>query len=135
MVRRAMLLLLLVPLSWSQSLPDAPSATRVADKNFWSVTAVNGAVTLSDVLTTSLLVGKGSACPYEVGSPGLYGEKAQPARVAVVMGGTYAASVVASYYLKKYNVHIWKVKLWAVPQIYNAHPHFEGAIHNLRLCR
>lgn len=51
------------------------------------------------------------------------------------MGGTYAASVVASYYLKKHNVHIWKVKLWTVPQIYNAHPHFEGAIHNLRFCR
>jgi len=80
MVRRAMLLLLLVPLSWSQSLPDAPSSTRVADKNFWSLTAANGAITLSDVLTTVLLVGKSSACPYEIGSPGLYGEKAPPSR-------------------------------------------------------
>jgi hypothetical protein len=63
MVRCAMLLLLLVPLSWSQSLPDAPASTRVADKNFWSLTAANGAITLSDVLTTSLLVGNSSACP------------------------------------------------------------------------
>ena len=80
MVRRAMLLLLLVPLSSSQSLPDAPSSTRVADKNFWSLTAANGAITLLDVLTTSLLVGKSSACAYEIGSPGLYGEKAPPSR-------------------------------------------------------
>jgi len=84
-----MLLLLLVPLSWSQSLPDAPSSTRVADKNFWSLTAADGAIT-----------------PDEIGSPGLYGEKAPPACVAAVMGGTYAASVVTSYFLKKYNVHI-----------------------------
>ena len=135
MVRCAMLLLLLVPLSWSQSLPDAPSATRVADKKFWSLTAANGAITLSDVLTTSLLVGKTSACPYEIGSPGLYGEKAPPARVVAVMGSTYVASVATSYFLKKYNVHIWKVKLWTVPQIYQAKPHVEGAIHNLRYCR
>jgi len=115
MVRCWSLLLLLVPLSWSQSLPDAPSATRVADKQFWSLTAVNGAITLSDVLTTSFLVGKGSACPYEIGSPGLYGLKAPPARVAAVMGSAFAASVATSYFLKKYNVRIWKLKLWTVP--------------------
>jgi len=107
----------------------------VADKNVWSPTAANGAITLSDVLTTSLLVGKSSACPMRSVRLGLYGEKAPPACVAAVMGGTYAASVVTRYFLKKYNVHIRKVKLWTVPQIYQAKPHIEGAIHNLRYCR
>ena len=87
------------------------------------------------LLTTSFLVGKGSACPYEIGSPGLYGLKAPPARVAAVMGSAFAASVATSYFLKKYNVRIWKRKLWTVPQIYNAKPHVVGAIHNLRFCR
>ena len=56
-------------------------------------------------------------------------------RVVAVRGGTYAAPVATSYFLKKYNVHIWKMKLWMVPQIYQAKPHIEGAIHNLRYCR
>jgi hypothetical protein len=70
-----------------------------------------------------------------VGRRALYGKQANAARVFAVMSAKFATSVVASYYLKKYNVHIWKLKLWPAPQIYNAQGHAQGAIHNMRYCR
>jgi hypothetical protein len=135
MFRITALWLVLLRLSWAQPLPDAPSAKRVADKYFWTLTASNGAATLSDAISTSALVGHGNLCPTETWEDALYGKQAHDGRVFGVMSAKFAASVVASYYLKKYNVHIWKLKLWAAPQIYNAQGHMQGAIHNLRYCR
>jgi hypothetical protein len=119
----------------AQGLPDAPSSRRVWDLQFWTVTVGNGAMVLSDAITTSALVGHTPACPREVWGETLYGRQANDGRVFAVMGAKYAASVGLSYVLKKYNVHIWHLKLWAATQVYNAYPHALGAAHNMRVCR
>ena len=135
MFRLAALWLVFLRLSWAQALPDAPSAKPIADKHFWTLTATNGAAMLSDAITTSALVGHGHLCPTETWEDTLYGRQANDGRVFAVMSAKFAASLAASYYLKKYNVRIWKLKLWSAPQIYNAQGHGQGAIHNLRYCR
>jgi len=90
---------------------------------------------VTDAITTSTLVGHTSLCPTESWEDTLYGGQADDGRVFAVMSAKFAASVVASSYLKKYQVHIWKLKLWTVSQIYNAQGHAQGAIHNLRYGR
>jgi hypothetical protein len=128
-------LLLLTRALPAQPLPDAPSAHRVADKQFWTLSLANGGATLADAITTSVLVGHTTSCPYEVWGETLYGRQPEAGRVFAVMGATYVASVASSYYLKKYNVHVWKLKLWTAPQAYNLQGHFRGAVHNLAQCR
>ena len=77
---------------------------------------------LWDAITASALLGHSHLCPTETWEDTLYGRQANDGRVFAVMSAQFTASVV-SYYLKKYNVHIWKVKRWTAPQIYYAHGH------------
>jgi hypothetical protein len=109
------MVLLLVGLAVAQ-LPDAPSESRrVADGQFWALTAFNAAATAADMVTTSAMVSHTEACPFEVATPALYGDRAPDGRVVAVMAGKAVAATFASYLLKKYNVHVWKLKLWYAP--------------------
>lgn len=115
-------------------LPDAPSATRVADRNFLVLVGVNAGATLADAITTAKLVGHTEACPYEVWSPALYGREANDARVYAVMGAQAVAATGLAYVLKRYRVRVWRVKLWTVPLAWQTYAHGSGAVHNLRVC-
>lgn len=129
---RVIIFMVLVGVSQAQ-LPENPQP--VADRNFRLLTSVNAAATLGDIVTTSMLVGHTSDCPYEAWSPELYGAKPSATRTSAVMGVLFAGSVALSYELKKHDVHIWKLKLWLAPQAYNTYVHASGAIHNLRTCQ
>ena len=104
---------------------------KTVDKKFWTVTAFSAASTAADADTTANF---GPRCTYEETNPGLYGEFPTAKRVTIVMGGLFVASVGASYVLKRYYVHIWKVPLWPTPEMYLAYGHAVGAAHNARSC-
>lgn len=100
---------------------------QVADKKFLFVVGGNAVATGLDAYTTQ-------TCSYESWNPTLYGQKPRALRVGIVMGGLFVASTVVSYELKKHHAHLWRIPLWALPSAYEANGHFQGAIHNLRIC-
>jgi len=115
---RYAIIALLACTSFAQILPDAPSASKkkVADAQFWALTAFNALATTADMVLTAKLVSHTAACPYEVGTPALYGDQAPDGRVI-------------------YNVRVWKLKLRYLPLAYNGYDHAVGAAHNMSACR
>lgn len=113
----------------AQELPENPQP--VADRNFWLVTSANAAASAADGFTT---IAFARNCPYESGNPVLWGRRPTTARESVVMAGLFAASTLASYELKKYNAHIWKLKLWTIPVGHEIVSHSYGTVHNVIYC-
>jgi hypothetical protein len=134
---RYAIIALLTCVSFAQTLPDAPSASKkkVADAQFWALTAFNAAATAVDAITTAKLVSHTEACPYEVGTPALYGDRAPDGRVIAVMAAKAGAATLTSYLLKRYNIHVWKIKLWYLPLAFNGYSHAVAAGQNMRNCR
>lgn len=133
----ALLFIITASICWGQALPDAPSHAT-ADRNFWTLTAINAGATLADAITTAHFVGHGlpgHACQVESVSPELYGRKPSDARVFAVMGAEAVAASGLSYFLKKKHAHVWKLQLWTVPLAFQAEVHTLGAVHNLRTCQ
>jgi len=134
---RYAIIALLACTSFAQILPDAPSASKkkVADAQFWALTAFNALATTADMVLTAKLVSHTAACPYEVGTPALYGDQAPDGRVIAVMAAKAGAATLTSYMLKRYNVRVWKLKLRYLPLAYNGYDHAVGAAHNMSACR
>jgi len=124
---------LLMCASFAQTLPDAPSASKkVTDRNFWMLTGYNTGATIADMGTTSALVGHQPQCRYEGGTVFLYGKHANDERVIAVMTAEMVLTPTASYFLKKYNVRIGKLKLSPLMFLVSGTAHATGAARNMR---
>ena len=125
--------------AFGQELPDAPSFSsgnqaRTADKVFWLTTGVYGASVVGDAITTSLWVGRTSTCPREGIAGGLRGAHPSSPRAGLMMGGEFVIATVASYELKKHNVHIGKLRLWELPFVARTYTHSHDTLNNLAAC-
>lgn len=134
------MLLLCGTAAFSQELPDAPSFSttnqiRTADKAFWLTTGVYGASVAGDAITTSLWVGRTSACPREGVAVGLHGTRPVSPRAALTMAGEFVIASVASYEFKKHNLHIGKLRLWELPFVARTYTHSHDTINNIAVCR
>jgi hypothetical protein len=139
-MRTLVTMLLLCGTAFSQELPDAPSfstsnQTRTADKAFWLTTGVYGASVAGDAITTSLWVGRTSACPREGVAVGLHGTRPVSPRAALTMAGEFVIASVASYEFKKHNLHIGKLRLWELPFVARTYTHSHDTINNIAACR
>jgi len=128
---------LLTCTSFAQTLPDSASASKkkTADTQFWALTAINTTATLADAITTAKLLSHTPNCPREVWGETLYGVRANDGEVFALMAAKAGAATLASYFLKRHNIHVWKFKLWTLPLAYNAYGHTWGAAHNMAACR
>lgn len=131
------IIVLLTCTSFAQTLPDSPSASKkkTADTQFWALTAFNTTATLADASTTAKVVSHTPNCSREVWGETLYGVRANDGRVFTVMAAKAGAATLASYFLKRHNIHVWKFKLWSLPLAYNAYGHASAAAHNMVTCR
>lgn len=123
----------------NSAVPDAPSYSkatnqaRIAHRNFWLLTAVNATLFIGDGVTSMNMIGRHS-CPFEVGSPELYGRRPETDRVAGFMALQFMGSELFAYQFKKHRIHIWKVRLWTLPLAFEIGSHGQGFIHNLAVC-
>ena len=99
------------------------------DKHYWLAAGITVAAIGADFGSTVALVGHGS-CPVEAYSPFMYGRRAEPARVGVVMALEASFALGVGYWAKKHN-H----RLWAAPMLYMTAVHTRGTINNLRRCQ
>lgn len=107
---------------------------EISKKVYWSAVGVTGVSSGLDAYTTIAFIGRGHYCSYEAANPGLYGEFPKPGRVALVMGGEFAGSVVVSWTLKRFVKQKYLRGVWAAPLAYVTSEHLPAAIHNFKVC-
>ena len=129
-----MVFFLLTCLSFTQTLPDAPSASKkVADVSFWTLTGITVSANLADAITTTKMVGqRPTRVAMSLGLRFCMGTRPSDGRVITVMGAETVGAAVAAYYVKKHNVRIGRFKLWALPLTVSALGHGMGAATNMR---
>jgi hypothetical protein len=74
----------------------------------------------------SLPLRSGNACAVR--------DRAPDGRVIAVMAAKAGAATLTSYLLKRYNIHVWKIKLWYLPLAFNGYSHALAAGQNMRNC-
>jgi len=152
----ALVVLVLSGVSAAKELPDAPSAVAAAesfivespapvvapkiaesnpiDRKFVALALISTGSTFADSYTTlfarqNWLAGKQGVCNMEVQSAYLYGTHPTVARAYVVASAKSAASVFASYYLRKHHN-----RFWSAPLIANSIVGLQGVTQNMRAC-
>lgn len=116
-------ILLLSGIGFSQSVPDAPSASKT---QFWLLTSSAAAVTAYD--------GWQTARPgREVSTPWLYGTypSEHKTRLAVTLGAEVAASALLSHWMQHSHNRTVR-RLWVVPLVFTLANHSAGIAHNVR---
>jgi hypothetical protein len=108
--------------------------TKTLDKRFIGLAVISAGSTFADSYTTlfarqNWLAGKQGVCNVEVQSAYLYGTHPTVGRAYAVASAKTAASILASYYLRKHHR-----KLWSLPLIANSIVSLQGTTQNMIAC-
>lgn len=117
-----------------QPQPKVENATKIVDVKFLSLAVISTGSTFADSYTTlfarqNWLAGKQGVCNVEIQSAYLYGTHPTVARAYAVASAKSAASIFAAYYLRKHHS-----KLWSIALIGNSAISLEGVTQNMKAC-
>jgi len=111
-----------------------PAETRPVDTKFVALALISTGSTFADSYTTlfareNWLAGKKGVCNVEVQSAYLYGTHPTVGRAYAVASAKSAASIFASYYLRKHHN-----KFWSLPLVANSVISLQGVTQNMMSC-
>ncbi len=108
--------------------------TKIVNTTFVSLALISTGSTFADSYTTlfareNWLAGKKGVCNLEVQSAYLYGTHPTVGRTYAVASAKSAASVFASYYLRKHHN-----RFWSLPLVANSIISLQGVTQNMAAC-